>query len=118
MSHQSNGSEIAELSAAFTIALTLISNRLIERGALDREQIKADLAAEVETMREQDPSVLKEMILSGLAFALHAPPPPQEPMRPGPTSTSRPYDGHHNDVAHLAEIDEANLQLKLIGRDD
>ena len=115
MTNQSNGPEIAELSAAFTMALTLICNRLIERGALDREQIKADLAAEVETMREQDPSVLREMILSGLAFALHAPP-PHDTMRPSPAP--RPHQGHNDDVAHFVEIDDANSRLKLIGRDE
>ena len=115
MTNQSNGPEIAELSAAFTMALTLICNRLIERGALDRQQLKADLAAEVETMRKHDPSVLKEMILSGLAFALHAPP-PHESTGSGPAP--RPHEGHHDDVAHLVEIDDANFQLKLIGRDE
>jgi hypothetical protein len=116
LTNRSNGPEIAELSAAFTTALTLICNRLIEGGALDRDQIKADLAGEVETIRQQEPSVLKEMILSGLAFALHAPPSPQESTRSG--RERRPYGGRLNDVTHLDEIDGTSPEMKLIGRDD
>jgi hypothetical protein len=103
--------DLNELAGAFTIALALICNRLIDRGALDREAIKSDLAAEVERLRKSDPSAVKEMILSGLAFALHAPRPHDE-IRP---TGSPPSQRDDNDAVHLLEIDDAVERLKLIG---
>lgn len=104
--------EFTELCGAFTIALALISNRLIERGALDREAVKADLAAEVEKIRKHEPSAVKEMILSGLAFALHAPPPQTD----HPISNDGPEPNRDDlEIDHLLDIDDANERLKLIG---
>jgi hypothetical protein len=102
---------MSEVAGAFTIAFALVCNRLIERGSLDREAVKADLAAEVERLRESDPSAVKEMILSGLAFALHAPR-PQDEFRP---TASTPPPSENSDAAHLLEIDDAVERLKLIG---
>ena len=113
MTKTDSSDDLSELAGAFTIAFALVCNRLIERGALDREAIKADLAAEVERLRESDPSAVKEMILSGLAFALHAPR-PQDDFRP---ASSPPPRSEDNDAVHLLEIDDAVERLKLIGSD-
>lgn len=110
MKKTDSSDDLDEVAGAFTIAFALLCNRLIERSALDREDIKSDLAAEVERLRESDPSAVKEMILSGLAFALHAPR-PQNEFRP---TGSAPPPRDENDGAHVLEIDDAVERLRLI----
>ena len=73
MSDSKKGDDIDELGAGVAIALATVCNQLIGRGSLDREALIADLARVVDDLRNNEQSVVTQMVVSGLAFALQEP---------------------------------------------
>jgi hypothetical protein len=116
MSESSGGTGVDELGAGLTIVLATICNQLIDRNALDRKQLIAELAQTVESLREDRAPVVTQMMVSGLVFALQErqdgqPAPARDPAyeRPRPQT-----DLGTDDLIDLYEMDRDGPQ-NLIG---
>lgn len=73
MNESKKSDGIDELGTGVAIALAIVCNRLIGNGSLDREDLIAELARVVDDLRNKDQSVVTQMVVSGLAFALQDP---------------------------------------------